>query len=245
MFSSRAYVLGNTRFIVDRHRRLNPHPLGSPAVDTSINKEADGRAILFSDETPAGLFCDFGSGEADLTYLLGIAGNFSSDPLAAENRLRFNEKFTYCGIELNPDPSKNVVAGDLCSDTFAADQASLIGRCAVVYSNNVFEHLRRPWVAAKNAIDLLVAGGVGLIIVPFAQRYHESPSDYFRYTHKGVESIFEDAGKIRVMRSGYDILGRRNDWQGAGHANDVVPVDEFGSWRENWFSFLAFKKIGQ
>jgi hypothetical protein len=244
VLTRKSYRFGQTRIIIDRHRRLNPDPIISPAIDTSINKEAEGRAILFSDETPSGLFCDFGSGEADLTYLLGISGNFAIDPCAEENRLRFSRKFRYCGIELNANPAKNVVAGDLCSERFEIEQASLIGCCAVVYSNNVFEHLRRPWIAARNAIELLVPGGVGLIIVPFSQRYHESPSDYFRFTHKGLEAIFSDAGRIQVMRSGYDILGRRNDWQGAGHENDVVPVDEFGSWRETWFSFLAFKRVG-
>lgn len=186
---------------------------------------------------------EIGCGDAELTYLLGIRGNFDYDAaMHVENKARFDRKFQYLGLDLDANPDKAILAGDICSPDFAEDHPSLVGSCAVIYSNNVFEHLRRPWIAAKNIGDLLQAGGVCITIVPFSQRYHESPSDYFRYTHAGIESLFSDAMSIEVLRSGYDILGRRNDWQGTGNANDSVPVDDFGAWRETWFTFLAFKK---
>lgn len=80
------------------------------------------------------------------------------------------------------------------------------------------------------------AGCLIITIVPFAQRYHEDPQDYFRYTHKGVISLFEEYGTYSVLESGYDIAGRRNNWQGGGDHNDIVPIDNFGAWRETWFS---------
>jgi hypothetical protein len=241
---SRSLSLAGAHIIVDCERRLNSSSNGVPAIDSSINKEAEARQVIFDSATPAGLFCDFGSGGADLTYLLAIDGNFTPNEQEQEHRSRFAEKFSYVGIELKADPSRNIVPGDICSPSFAEEHTELIGRCAVTYSNNVFEHLRKPWIAAKNALDLLVVGGVGIIIVPFSQRYHEAPTDYFRYTHTGLASLFEDAGEIEIIRSGYDILGRRNDWQGLGTANDLVPVDAFGAWRETWFAFLAFRKLG-
>jgi hypothetical protein len=242
MSKSRSFSFAGARIIIDRERRLNSDPAVPPAVDTSINKERESRKAIFDPATPAGIFCDFGSGEADLSYLLQFDGNFVHDPKASEHRAKFDAKFTYWGIELNADPARNIVSGDVCSQSFAQEVPDLIGRCAVVYSNNVFEHLRKPWIAAKNFLDLLVPKGVGIVSVPFAQRYHESPADYFRYTHAGIRSLFEDAGPIEAIRCGYDILGRRNDWQGGGKANDVVPVDEFGSWRETWFAFLSFRR---
>jgi SAM-dependent methyltransferase len=242
-YGARMLSSDGRRLIVDRERRLNANPAAQCSVDTTINKEREARAIIFSDQTPGGPFCDFGSGEADLNYLLAIDGNFAPDPAERENRARFAAKFQYWGIELAGDPANNVIAGDLCSPTLATDNPSLASRFAVVYSNNVFEHLRRPWVAAKNVVDLLMPRGVAIIIVPFSQRYHESPSDYFRYTHAGVESLFVDQGRVEIIRAGYDILGRRNDWQGSGKANDVVPEDHFGAWRENWFTFVALRKV--
>ena len=112
-----------------------------------------------------------------------------------------------------------------------------------MYSNNVFEHLRRPWTAARNAVWLLAPGGICITIAPFAIRYHESPVDYFRYTHSGLAALFEDAGPVRTLLSGYDISGRRNDWQGQGATHDVCPEDRFGAWRENWFVVTVVEKL--
>lgn len=234
-----------TRVIVDGHRRLNHPARREPTIDTSINKEEESRRLIFGSETPSGRFLEIGCGEGDLNYLLGVRGNLDFDAgLHARNLELFRRKFDYCGIDLTERSEKNIAAGDVCSSDFPDRHPELLNGCAVVYSNNVFEHLRRPWIAAKNIGKLVAGGGVCITIVPFAQRYHESPADYFRYTHKGLESLFESAMKTEVIRSGYDILGRRNDWQGTGEFNDSVPIDEFGAWRETWFTFLAFRKVG-
>lgn len=49
--------------------------------------------------------------------------------------------------------------------------------------------------------------------------------------------------KIEIIAQGYDIDGRRNDWNGTGNSNDYVPRDNFGAWRETWFTVFIFKKI--
>jgi hypothetical protein len=106
----------------------------------------------------------------------------------------------------------------------------------------VFEHLRRPWAAARNILDLLRPGGSCITIAPFSLRYHESPEDHFRYTHTGLVALFEEHAPVRTVLAGYDIAGRRNNWQGLGTANDTVPADEFGAWRENWFTIAIVEK---
>jgi len=113
----------------------------------------------------------------------------------------------------------------------------------LVYSNNVFEHLSNPFIAVQNIEKLLKPGGIVITIAPFSIRYHECPSDYFRFTHKGLEQLFNDAGNFETLVSGYDIIGRRNNWQGDGLANDIVPLDKFGAWRENWFVLNISKKL--
>lgn len=240
-----AGISASARLIVDEHRRLNYPVKRAPHVNTSINKEVDSRDVLFSDSTPSGRFLEIGCGDGRLAYLLGIAGNFVEDKsLYEDSKARFDAKFQYVGLDLSGSDDGKIIGGDICSSAFMDDHHNIAGSCAVVYSNNVFEHLRQPWHAARNVLALLQEGGVCITVVPFSQRYHESPGDYFRYTHKGIESLFEDAGRIEVIRSGYDIMGRRIDWQGSGLANDSVPEDEFGAWRETWFTFLAFRKIG-
>ncbi|MBY5554649.1 class I SAM-dependent methyltransferase [Rhizobium leguminosarum] len=235
------------QLIYDRHRKLGSFEKQKIAVNTEINKEIDARQIIFDAETPSGLFFEIGSGSGDLTYLLGIQGNFKFDEREQEkNRARFEQKFHYRGNDLEGDEERNIFGGDICSPLFLQNSGCKPESAAVVYSNNVFEHLRRPWIAAENAYRILKPGGVCITVVPFSQRYHESPGDYFRYTHAGLASLFENVGPVEELLSGYDILGRRNNWQGGGNANDLVPMDAFGAWRETWFTFYAFRKpLGQ
>lgn len=85
-------------------------------------------------------------------------------------------------------------------------------------------------------------GGIIVTITQFAIRYHECPADYFRYSHIGLNSLFEEYGEVKILESGYDISGRRNNWQGLGSENDIVPIDKFGAWRENWFTVSIVEK---
>ena len=82
-----------------------------------------------------------------------------------------------------------------------------------------------------------------ITIAPFSVRYYSVPGDYFRYTHTAIESLFSDYSNYKVLKTGYDIQGRRNNWQGTGEANDIVPVDVFGAWRKTWFTFTALRKL--
>ena len=55
--------------------------------------------------------------------------------------------------------------------------------------------------------------------------------------------FLESIERIEIIACGYDIDGRRNDWNGSGLCNDYVIEDNFGAWRENWTTVLIFKKI--
>ena len=231
------------RLIFDRHRKLGNFDSDQVEIDVSIRKEAQARRILFDPQTPSGLFFEIGGGDGELSYLLGIVENFQIDEAERQkNRRLFDEKFEYRGNDLASNTDKRIFGGDICSPTFLADAGCSADSAAVVYSNNVFEHLKRPWIAAENAYRILKPGGVCITVVPFAQRYHNSPGDYFRYTHTGIASLFESAGPIEILSSGYDLTGRRKNWQGGGRAQDIVPVDAFGAWRETWYTFFAFRK---
>ena len=68
------------------------------------------------------------------------------------------------------------------------------------------------------------------------------PDDFFRYTHRVFYSLFSSVGDYELLKTGYDIQGRRNNWQGSGNNNDIVPVDNFGAWRETWNTFTVLRK---
>jgi SAM-dependent methyltransferase len=245
---SRLRSLLPTRIIVDRERRFGSTAGKTVAYEYGLAKEEVARRLILerrSGDATRMRFLDIGAGEGGLEYLLSIDRNLTFLPAAtaAANRQAFDELYEYNGLELETQHA-GFIGADICSSTFHVDHAELGATFDVVYSNNVFEHLRRPWLAARNAIWLLQPGGICITIAPFSIRYHESPADYFRFTHTGLSSLFEDAGDVRTLVSGYDITGRRNDWQGMGAAADVCPEDRFGAWRENWFVINVCERVG-
>ena len=190
-------------------------------------------------------FLDLGGRQGDLPYLLKYHKNFSNNLNYLNDKNKFFKIYNYFGTDIDVDLKKNnnFVEGDICDENYLKKNQQFINFFDIIYSNNVFEHLKKPWVACSNINKMLKENGDCITIVPFSQRYHESPVDCFRYTHQGIRYLFENEMKIKVFAQGYDIDGRRNDWNGAGRNNDYVPEDNFGAWRETWFTVFIFKKI--
>lgn len=225
------------RLILDVGPRLGDFGQTTVGFETSLRKEEVAREHVLGRQPGQALpFLDVGARDGELKYLLGISENLKfDDALYARNKATFDSIYDYHGLDLSGPEAANVISGDVCDEGLLQNHPEWAGHFSVIYSNNVFEHLRKPWVAARNLIAMLAPGGICITITCFALRYHESPDDYFRFTHTGLDSLFEDAGGVRVLVSGYDLCGRRNDWQGLGESNDIVPTDRFGAWRENWF----------
>ena len=230
--------------ITDREKKLGRFDLTKVGYRTDLIKEEVARRHVFSQPGSSLDFLDVGARDGALTYLLGIRRNLEFDePFYREQLRLFSAKYNYFGMDLLPGTDRRVLSGDACDPGYVDRHPAYREKFDVIYSNNVFEHFERPWIAADNLVQLLKPGGIVITIVPFAQRYHESPGDYFRYTHKGVESLFMAAGRFEVLESGYDISGRRNNWQGSGYGNDTVPTDNFGAWRETWFTVSVLRKL--
>lgn len=71
------------------------------------------------------------------------------------------------------------------------------GALDAVYSNAVLEHVEKPWIVARELYRVLKPGGKIFINVPFLNVIHDV-HDYFRFTDKGLESLFSDFEKIEV-----------------------------------------------
>jgi SAM-dependent methyltransferase len=225
------------------NKRLGDFQNWNIAYRADIVKEELSRRYVMGVPGSGLKFLDAGGKDGTLTYLLGIRQNLEFDQaFYEENKQAFYSKFEYYGMDLRPVGNGNILAGDMCSTNFLADHKTFVEFFDVIYSNNVFEHLRKPWVAAENLTLMLKPGGIVITVVPFAQRYHQDPEDFFRYTHKGAASLFEDCADYEVLEAGYDTCGRRNNWQGSGETNDIVPVDNFGAWRETWFTVVILRK---
>lgn len=72
---------------------------------------------------------------------------------------------------------------------------------------SVFEHLARPWIAAREVAALLKPGGMLMVHVPFAFPEHGYPDDYWRFTKSGLRILFEDAG-LTTLATDYEAPAR-------------------------------------
>lgn len=63
-------------------------------------------------------------------------------------------------------------------------------------ANAVFEHLDRPWIAAKEVARVLAPGGLFFVGTHQCFPVHGYPSDFFRFSDSALRMIFEDAGLV-------------------------------------------------
>lgn len=154
---------------------------------------------------------------------------------------RYAKGFEYNILDIDESlGGDNIIHGDICHCP-----QILNNHYDIVFSNNVFEHLKEPWLGAEECVRITRPGGLLIHLAPFAWRYHPIPVDYFRYSHTGIKFLFERTGKVETIISGYDISERRKDYRGGKLADqlDTPPIDEMGGWRENWITIFVGRKI--
>lgn len=142
-------------------------------------------------------------------------------------RAFFADGFAYSGMDIRP-AGPNVVVGDICACPEIPDNSY-----DVTFSLDVFEHLQRPWDAAKECARITKPGGLLIHRTLFAYRYHPNPIDYWRFTSQALEYLFTQNGDVETLTKGYELVGRRADRRGNG-LRDRPPIDYLGGFRENW-----------
>lgn len=91
----------------------------------------------------------------------------------------------YTGLDLESGKGVDIVH-DLTEGIgpLEAESFDLIICCSIL------EHVKAPWEAAKTLTDLLKPGGSIYVSVPWIQRYHKYPDDYWRFTLPGIRLLF-------------------------------------------------------
>ena len=91
----------------------------------------------------------------------------------------------YVGLDMSEGKDVDVIV-DLCKGVGPlAENHFDLGICC-----SVLEHVEKPWLFAENLTRLIRPGGRLYMSVPWVWRYHAYPDDYFRFSHRGVMSLF-------------------------------------------------------
>jgi SAM-dependent methyltransferase len=107
---------------------------------------------------------------------------------AAKWRARFpNDRFV--GLDIASGPNVDVTA-DIAGDLSALRRKLPVAQFGFIICAHVLEHVREPWVAARNIFHLLKPSGHLFVTVPWVQGYHDFPDDYWRMSFAGVRSLF-------------------------------------------------------
>ncbi len=74
------------------------------------------------------------------------------------------------------------------------------GSYDVVLCNQVLEHCDNPMRAVSELRRITAPGGRVLVSTHGVMAYHPSPTDYWRWTHAGLEKLFTDNGAWESVR---------------------------------------------
>lgn len=66
----------------------------------------------------------------------------------------------------------------------------------VVFSSQVIEHVRKPWLWLRELARVCRPGGHVLTINPVSWPYHEAPVDCWRIYPEGMRALHEEAGLL-------------------------------------------------
>lgn len=140
-----------------------------------------------------------------------IVGAFVTDG-KADRRALYEEAV---GVDMRPGPGVDLVLN--LEDGLPED----LGVFDHVECCSVLEHSRRPWLLAANVERLMAPGATLHLQVPFVWRFHDYPSDYWRFTAEGVRELFPGIHWEALMYAGdrlrEDTYLKARDFNGVPH----------------------------
>jgi SAM-dependent methyltransferase len=138
------------------------------------------------------------------------------------------KRSSYTMVDIKAGPDVDVVA-DLHS--LPPEWTNRYDACV---ANAVFEHLERPWIAAKEVGRILAPGGVCYISTHQTFPLHAYPRDYFRFSTDALALIFSDAG-LEVLAVGYSCRTK------IIVPSEILAKARLGAWNEEFPSYALVK----
>lgn len=109
--------------------------------------------------------------------------NLGSGPRVISPEITNVDMTAYSGV---------TIVADVCNVPLSEGSASRI------ISNTVLEHVLDPKAAVTEMYRLLEKDGLAYITIPFLYPYHDSPSDYHRWTYQGVRDLFREFEIVEI-----------------------------------------------
>jgi len=132
---------------------------------------------------------------------------------AAEISGKHGERYTFKSYTRFRYPKHDICAGPYLDAGGAPRQFDII------LANQVWEHLDRPYAAARHVHQMLRPGGYFWVAVPFFIPYHAAPVDNSRWSARGLKNLLIEAGfdaeRIKARQWGNRHAALRNmgqDW---------------------------------
>jgi SAM-dependent methyltransferase len=98
------------------------------------------------------------------------------------------DRSQYTMVDILAGPDVDVVANLHALPSEWTNRYDAFIACAV------FEHLERPWIAAREVERILAPGGICYISTHQTFPLHGYPQDYFRFSREALGLIFSDTG---------------------------------------------------
>jgi SAM-dependent methyltransferase len=133
--------------------------------------------------------------------VLQIGSRASVLDLKAANWRQRLGHMPFVGLDMEPGDNVDVVA-DIAGEFRTLRERLRTFQFGTIICAHVLEHVRQPWVAARNIERLLAPGGMLFIQVPWVQAYHPFPEDYWRMSFSGIKSLFESVKFEEAFYSG-------------------------------------------
>lgn len=105
-------------------------------------------------------------------------------------------------------------------------------------ATSVFEHLERPWLAAKEIARVLQKDATFIVVTHQCFPLHAHPHDFFRFSKEALRLIFEDAG-LEVTASEY------SDRCLIVPPTTMIPDQHLDYWNTQFPSFAMVAVVGK
>ncbi|WP_293678546.1 class I SAM-dependent methyltransferase [uncultured Phenylobacterium sp.] len=112
---------------------------------------------------------------------------------------------------------------------------------------SVLEHVAKPWKMAENITRVVAPGGRLYMSVPWVWRYHPYPDDYFRFSFRGIISLFPefvwDVPHYSTNVEG-ELIAVTEDNKGADNAMAKFAPREDGKAPRKYLPYLMVNMLG-